>query len=774
MAEMLVVAVITLLFLNTVFSVSAQIMNASASNNCSCTEQKHFTNSNLNCTTPLMRLLVLLPCYRGTESFPVEGSTSWNCYSHDILPALSLAMEQINNRSNFLPCHKLELVDQEAGCEITTSTLTGLTRGLFPSDSERSGIVGVIGPTCSLSSIQTSNITNRPEVQMVLLHSSGISLLTDRKKYPFSLGILGSTAPIVNLLLALMQKSNWHNIDILYDTSSFYYHSLMREFLDTLNEDVNIKFLSSVTSNFYPLDQVKISGTRIVFVFTPPGRSYRIICLAYHMKLVYPRYQWIFVNKRLGNFMNVVTGFTYRGRYYSCSERELVNSILEGALLVDYRLLTTNDPDVINYPQGISLKVFQELYTQKLSNSNQKHSKEAISDSTTPWAYGMYDAVWAWGMVLDKLTRRNSKLAFKYGDKHLAEVILKEFYTLDFQGMSGHISFSVDSGVVDRLVNLYQITNGCERHIASANSSVVTVVAPQDFNTIHDVARAVALPHMGIVVFFLVTHCVELFTVVVLHLITFLYRNTKFVKASSPKLVQPAFIGVYFLVAGAILSTSFYANELSTVIGTIICQAVWVWLFPISFTLMMGIITLRVWRLYRIFKHYMNPGKFISNRALLTILSVMVLLDVIIAIVWTISDPMHFQFVEYKVKNGQTYELIIDQSCVSTHNITPLWIGTVFTYKIGLLVVMIILSVLTHQIPNQTFSTALLRLFAYVFSAAFAIGFSLYYLFLFLNRKSNIDFYILNVLLSVLLLSFVALVIVPPLLPVIKHKLNIF
>ena len=164
-------AVIILLFLNTVFSVSAQIMNASASN-CSCTEQKHFTNSNLNCTTPLMRLLVLLPCYRGTESFPVEGSTSWNCYSHDILPALSLAMEQINNRSNFLPCHKLELVDQEAGCEITTSTLTGLTRGLFPSDSERSGIVGVIGPTCSLSSIQTSNITNRPEVQMVLLHSS--------------------------------------------------------------------------------------------------------------------------------------------------------------------------------------------------------------------------------------------------------------------------------------------------------------------------------------------------------------------------------------------------------------------------------------------------------------------------------------------------------------------------------------------------------------------------------------------------------------------------
>ena len=144
-------------------------------------------------------------------------------------------------------------------------------------------------------------------------------------------------------------------------------------------------------------------------------------------------------------------------------------------------------------------------------------------------------------------------------------------------------------------------------------------------------------------------------------------------------------------------------------IGTTICQAVWVWLFPISFTLMMGIIILQTWCLYRIFTHYMNPGKFISNRALLTILSVMVLFDVFIAIVWTISDPFRFQFVEYKVKNG--HDLFTDQGCASTHGITHLWIGTVFTYKIGLLIAMIVSSILTHQIPNQVFSTTLYCVF---------------------------------------------------------------
>ena len=125
--------------------------------------------------------------------------------------------------------------------------------------------------------------------------------------------------------------------------------------------------------------------------------------------------------------------------------------------------------------------------------------------------------------------------------------------------------------------------------------------------------------------------------------------------------------------------------------------------------------------MYRIF----NPGKFMSNRALLTILSFMIFFDMLITIIWTISDPFQFQFVEYKVKNGQTYDIIIDQGCILAHGIEHLWIGTVLTYKISLLVVIIVLSVLTHQIPNQSFSTTLLLVFSYVYFILFVIEFSI-------------------------------------------------
>ena len=401
--------VVRVLLLISIFSISELMLNASAANSSFVDHQQPNSSYCTSSQLVTLRLLVLLPHYKETESFQVEECTPWQYSGHDniILSVLNLAVEQINNRSDFLPRHKLELVHKEVGCEITTSTLVGLTSGLFPSNPERRGVVGVIGPTCSLSALQASAITNRPEVQMVLLHSSSSSLLTNREKYPLSLGILGSTASIINLLVALMQKSGWLNIAILYDPSDFYYRSLVREFLAALDEDVNIKFLSSVTSNFYPLDEVKIIGTRIVFVFTHPGHSYRIMCLAYNTNLVYPRYQWIFVNNRLGDFLNAGTDFTYRGRYYTCSNEEMVSSILKEALLTDYQFSITNHPDDVSNPQGISLKEFQQVI---MSRSYQKLSKDAIRYSTIQWTYSIYDTVWAWGMVLHELIRNQDEI----------------------------------------------------------------------------------------------------------------------------------------------------------------------------------------------------------------------------------------------------------------------------------------------------------------------------------------------------------------------------
>ena len=167
---------------------------------------------NRSSSTTALQLLVLRPFgelasprYSDNKPYHHSAGTSREnrAVAVAILSALELATEQINNRSDILPCNKLELVHIETDCESTTETLLGLTSVLFPPETlstsgakERAAVVGaVIEPNCPRLSLQVSAITNRPEIQMVVLHNSDSILLADRETYPYSLGILGSTQP---------------------------------------------------------------------------------------------------------------------------------------------------------------------------------------------------------------------------------------------------------------------------------------------------------------------------------------------------------------------------------------------------------------------------------------------------------------------------------------------------------------------------------------------------------------------------------------------------
>ena len=705
-----------------------------------------------------VRLLTLLNDRRDDPSTKMASSAL------GIRPALDLAAEQINNRPDLLPCHKLELVHKEAGCVVGAETAVGLTTGLFPSDSS-GGITGVIGPFCSPDSIHVSSITNRPELQIVVLHNSWSHMLSNRTRFPNMLGILGSPKPLEDLLQVLIRKSGWHNVAILYENARPFYSSLTKSFIASIKDMVNIRHLSTVASNFYPLQEVWNSKARVVFLFTSTEHSRRIMCLAYHMKLVYPSYQWVVVSQGLGDFNKKDDLFMYLGKEYRCLPSLLVNISLEGALLINYQLSTAS-PEEITFA-NTTFKRFLELYKQRVDEYNSEHPDRTISTSYR--AYNMYDAVWAWAIVLDEVMSNNSGLTFEYGKKTLANLVLDSFYSIDFQGMSGHISFNSTSGFVYRPADLYQIVSREKRHIAYSNGT--EVITLQDFKTIPDMVVVVSFPHKGISGFFLAIQCVETVVVAILHFLTFMYRNTKLVKASSPKLVHAAFLGTYMFILTMMLYTVFFMQEHSPIIGMLICQSVWAFFMPISFTLTMGIVSLRTWRLYRIFTHYLNPGKSISNPALLSALIAMVSIDLLIGAVWTTVDRMRFSFIEFTSDNRPANELLLDQSCFSRYNFV--WMCIVFSYRFFLLFVMVTLALVTRKIPNQTFSTTSLRLFSYAFSTVMVIGFCLYFFFLYLDPRSNNGPILLCTILNVMLLLFLVCILTPPLIPILQDKLKI-
>ena len=716
-----------------------------------------------------LRLLTMLP-YPDKQFRP-----SWD-QGDDILPAMELAAEQINNRSDILPCHQLELVNVDSGCNIVPKTSVKIVENLFyeskqwqfqKRDTDNQTIIGVIGPGCTISTKQVSDITNRPEVELVILHDAGSPLFANRTKYKNSISILGSIQPFASVSIALMRETKWRNIAILYDDTRLYYRFMAKNFISNLTtemKDVRVLFEAPVLGTSYPLFEVRDSLARIVFVFVPLQHSRRIMCLAYHWKLVYPAYQWILVGQNIEDFVgnNGSQNFIYEGKQYSCSHEALLDIALNKSFMIHYQFADEQSEK----PQlNMTFHEFLGFYEAKVKDYNDKNPNATIAP--TYWAYNMYDAVWAWALILDNLTSKYGELTFEYGNKTLAKMILDEFYSVSFQGMSGNITFNSSNGFVNRQALLYQISNKSSQKISNGTNTF-----PKDsYITIPDIVKVIGLPHKELASFFIIFQCLELCAAIALHLFTIVYRRSKSVKASSLHLSHLAFIGLYLLIIATLVLSVSNLKEYTPAISSILCQILWVWLFPIGFTLVIGTVAVRTWRLYRIFAHYLDPGRFISTPALIAILIILLFIDHLIAIIWTVADPLQQVLVNFMVENGPANELMQDRMC-SSEKLNLFWIATGHGYKLLLLTFMVMLTVLTRSIPNKTFTTSSLRVFSYTFSTTYLLGFTMYYLFLFTSHNPDAVYGTLSVTFNIMICLIIAFIVLPPLLPIAREKIS--
>ena len=714
-----------------------------------------------------LQLLIMLPHPNPIPLF----NPSWT-QGPEILPSLYLAEDQINNRSDILPCHRLKLMSVDGGCDIAATTAISIAAGLFD-ERATTRVVGIVGPGCSASTLQTAHALNQPDVEMVQLHDAGTPILEDRDKYTNSLGILGSTQSFVDLSVELMQTSRWQNVAILFESNRVFFRTSKEEFIASLslNTNVSVLFISPVYITFYPLDGVRRSLARVVFLFTSPHHTMRIMCLAYHMGMVYPAYQWIIISHRLDDFVSEGASlsdkitFIYSQQTYTCSLEEILSVALNRSFLMNYQLTSVSSSK--EKLANITYEEFLQLYEERAN---------ACNLTATYWAYNLYDAVWAWARVLDRIIDKNGDVFNnfdQYGNKTLANFIMSEFYAPDFEfeGVSGVISFNSSTGFFDRPSDLYQIINSTENHVAYNDGP--NIVKLQPLETITDLVRTVGLADMRLIAVFATIQFIEFFVIIALHVLTVVYRNEPSVRASSTKLSHFAFAGTYVLLFGLMLFVFTEVREHPPEVVGAYCQTIWAWAYPIGFTLTIGTVTVRTWRLYRIFTHYLDPGKLISNPALISMILILLSIDIIVAVVWSAADPLTLISVQYLVREGTATVLVINRSCRSRYGLEGfVWWLLVLAIKFTLLLVMVTLSLLTRRIPNKKFTTSYLRIFAYVFSPVFTVGLALYYFFLILTYNPNIDYSILCTVLNVLIVIYIVCIFVPPLAPIFQNRFH--
>ena len=687
---------------------------------------------------------------------------SWSA-GPNVVPAIELAVELINNETDILPDYKLEVIHEDSGCQIVSRTAVSFARGVIGEKLP----VGVIGPGCSLSSLRTSPLIARPELALVAIHLAGSELLADREKYPNSFGTLGSTYDVwVNTAFALMRKNSWRRIAALFDEARVVFSSAFEGLDRNIATEVPgsvIDFSSAIYTTNIPLRPIRDSLIRIITVFTGPEFARRIMCLAYHEGMLFPAFQWILFGREFAEFKRDIE-FRYDGRSYSCSSEIMANTVLRGNLFVNYRLTHLNGH--AETTSGLSYDDYLQLYQERIDQYNRDQQSPHVNITMDIYGTIAFDGVWAFARAL-----HNSGLDltdYHYGKSDMTNVIREQIYQLGFEGVSGRIRFSRDTGFVSRLATVFQVFNASEVLVAHSDAGTLERFVSADFipDTFEMIPMTVKAPVAAI---FVVITLTLLGLTVAAHLITFANQNYHSLKASSPKLNHLIYIGCYVFVCTTLLYEIYKAvPQLSDKAESHVCHAIWAWFLPISCTLIFGTITARTWRLYQIFSHYLDP-QFVSNQVLFTFVTMLLLLDILIGTMWTIFDPIYVKVTPKTVQSASGYLVVLQRDCTGAQYYF-LWIVLVFGYKALLLKGMTLLSLLTRNIHSKDFTTKTLRILVYLLGLGFSLGVMLHWILLFQGVDVHFHYVILSVLLNVVLFLCFFLVFLPPLIPLLKEK----
>ena len=663
-----------------------------------------------------------------------------------ILPAVQIAVEHINQRSDVLPGFTLDFVVEDSGCDIVDKTYLSFVRNTV--GRVGSSVVGVVGPRCITSARAVADLVRHREISLISVHLSGSEQFNNNQ---YSFGMLGSTMQVVTETQRFLEAVGWDRIAVWYASSPVYqklYDSFVASLLRNSSISINVSALASPDEFSFSL--IKQMKTRIIVLFLDANLAKKVACFALQEKVTYPNYQMIWVALSVTDFNRSIE-FKYKGDTYYCSANDIISTALNGGVFLNYRLT----PIDLHHPSisGYSYNQFYDQYNVRL-----KTTSEFLHASQ--FASVMYDAVWTLGLALNATLDKLSN--YHYGMPLITNIVAERLLAASFRGISGLINFDRSRRLVNRVIDILLLLQGETSSIIIPNISTQHFIEDTFDNRYTDI--------MPIAIYtILVVVLLQLLLIIATHIVVCLYRNDRSIRALSIKLNHFVFIGTYLFIAGTLFYLMIKRETLVESVASIICHVTWSWVLSIGFTLVVGTVTVRVWRVYRIFVHYRKPGPFISNKVLVSMVLLQILVDLAIAITWTLLDPIRATIIseEASESDGTTF-IEIERSCLSRN--TLLWASILIGWKVLQLLSMLTLAIITRKVKNKDFSTQNVQVASYILAITTVLG-SMLFLSLFLNRTNiHWDFGVLSFVFIVIISVCYCSILLPPVLRLMSRK----
>ena len=689
---------------------------------------------------------------------------------HDIAPAAYLAVEQINNRSDLVSDYIVEFIRVDGGCTVTERTAIGINE-LFCSCKP---IVGIVGPSCGTSAEMVGKVTGSEQLSMVSIHYGERKRLGNRLDYPYAFGILGSSSTYAEAFMELIKSNNWIKMALLYSEEDIDLLTVVQDIqkIVGVTDRFKIAFSSAVSNTYIPIQDVKHSFIRIIISFMSPETTLRTLCLAYHEGIMFPKYQWVFKERVQTDFHE--TTFLYDGKMYSCSDTDIRSSI-SGSINLVFNAIS----EPLNNIDGTSndINVTYKEYTTQYDLQRRDYIRKFNVNSTeTLWARGIYDAVWSLAFALNSSLKElyNTSLReTKPGNAVVARAIRNHLHNLDFRGLSGRIKFDNETGFnIDSTVNVYQYREeNVETNIGFYANKSLTLLSEANpmFVNASFAEEHVEIKTYVLVLIFVLTVVSFLITLSI-HLVSTIYRNHRAIKASSNRLNHFIFLGCYLVLIGTsllILSYSVKSNLRSSV-----CIAI-PWIVTPGTTLIIGTVCLKSWRLYRIYSvskiaYDPNAQLFISDSLLSVALVVMVVIDFVICLSWTISDRLEVNERREIFQEGDSLPVIrIHLNCQSTYLIY--WMLTIVAYK-GILTLLSLLLGVRTRINMKEFKTKNVIVLGYALGVIVGLGIPITTVVTIINLGNTIQFVVLSMTINIVVYACVLTLFYPMMIPLIKER----
>ena len=538
------------------------------------------------------------------QAYPDKRSFAGWDRGLDVIPGGHLATEQINNSSNILPEHELQIIDiksEACGRNIINEGLVNFYRELVKNNS---CIVGVVGMICSSQTNVFAPLAGHPSIGYIQNALSVSPAHRNTSEFPYLFHTISSSSAFNKAAIAMMKVFNWRRIGLVHDSLGIYFRNTASDFYARVQQsyaeaEIITRIAVENSHTIFPeiFKIVSDQEVRINYWVVSHDQGAFSLCEAYKRRLFWPGYVYIMRFLDLNNLLHASTKT-------SCNKEEILVA-LEGVFLLEYRLSVEDSTELYS---GWSYSEFRQRYVEKLwqdAENRSDHVQENI------YANNLYDQVWTFALAINASlsTIASVNLSFENYDfgnmKRITGILKSEFKKLSFQGASSWIQFN-EQQEVPSFIDIFQFRNGTPvrigiydpfTHNVSFNMEYFPKYIPRDsFDTFNELLPSWLSGLM-------LTAQIILFCIISVSMVLFiLLREKSEIKASSPILSMLIIIGCYLLSIAPIVTVVLRMFVLkNTVLLEFLCSTRF-WSESIGLDLIFATLLLRLLRVHHIFK----------------------------------------------------------------------------------------------------------------------------------------------------------------------------